>query len=189
MANVILLAIVIVSQKFSKGTLDIKHRWAGIIFVVFTFVSLLLCVLGASQTILYLEKDVNTIRYFWWNYQATIGGNMLQRSKDYPCTELKDLMLAGGSLLIVAIAVLCFTAILAVGQFYNGVLRKPASMLALVASVPMLIAWAIGVAVYWGSYCGVTPYNTSYVIGHGLGFVIAAWATTLVVSVLNYFVY
>lgn len=188
--GVILLGVIGLSQLVASPVEGGNTKPTAFLFIFGTAVSLTLMVVGLTQPVFSNTSGNDYTRVNWWNDETLTAG--VYAKNDFSCKEEWQRLVGGGALTIIAIGLSLIAAFLGIGQLSSSNLRVGASAIALLASACQLIGWAIAVSDFWGQFCvgnGISVpypyYNHNYNVASGIGLVVAAWGTNLIVSVLN----
>lgn len=185
MLVVTLVQIVLALSQLS-GASEGNTKWSAKLFLAGSLIALVFTVIAANQYVYVKKSGDNYIRVSWWHVDARISG--VYSRNGFSCKKQKEYLNGGGALDIISLLLIAVAVLLGVAQLTSAKLRVAASGVNLLASVTMLVSWALGVAAFHkDDFCGSTnsAADNDFRLATGAGLVIAAWCLTLVISIIN----
>ncbi|MBX3294083.1 MAG: hypothetical protein KF881_14470, partial [Acidobacteria bacterium] len=147
MLVVSLIQIVLALSQLS-GAKDGNTKWSAVLFLVGSLIAIVFTIIGADQYVFVKSQGHGYIRVSWWNIDMRDATNAYSRN-DFTCSKMEQYLNGGGALDIISIFFSAIAILLGVAQLTSAKLRVAASAVNLVASLMMLVSWALGVAAFY----------------------------------------
>jgi hypothetical protein len=185
MAAVTLLAIAAAVLQLCSSKPEGGNVSKGSFLYIFgTIVSIVFLVVALATPVLQREASGTLYdKVLWWETESKSGPTYTVR--DFGCQKIWQRLVGGASIIIAAIAISSFGAIIGVAQFSNGALQVPATAFGLLSAVLQLIAFALAIDAWRTTYCGFNFKKANFDYDIGFALVPAAFCVTVLVSILN----
>ena len=184
MLVVTLVQIVLALSQLSGAT-EGNTKWSAKLFLVGSLIAIVFTIIAANQYIFVKKVGNDYMRVSWWHIDSR-SSNVYSRN-GFSCDKMKQYMNGGGALDIISIILGAIAILLGVAQLTSAKLRVAASAVNLLASLMMLVSWALGVGAFYKKFCNATqtPEEQDFRLATGAGLMIAAWCLTLLISIIN----
>ncbi len=181
----LVIASVVVSQALAEKTAGGNASKPAVLLLVALLVVIVFQAIAADTPLFDREADaLNSERWTFWRRYGKIAGAV----GEYPigCDALEQRLVGAGVLNAISLAVHGAALLLAVAQFGNGGLRRAASGVALVASLLLLVSWALVADVYNRGQCGQRSFSSmNFDIRYGFVLLFVGWAVGVIGTVAN----
>lgn len=181
----LVVASVVVSQALAEKAAGGNASRPAVLLLVALVVVIVFQAIAADTPLFDKEADaLNSERWTFWRRYGKVGGAVAE----YPivCDALEQRLVGAGVLNAISIAVHGVALLLAIAQFTNGGLRRAASFVALLASLLLLVSWALVADVYNRGQCGQRSFSSmDFDIRYGFVLLFVGWAVGVIGTVAN----